>query len=325
VLVFILLAVIIESIIREIIVLSISGGGNEFVGAIVTIVSFVVSLILVFGTMVVINIIYYCVIRLGKDVFFRVFALAIYSLGSVLYYYGDNITDIMQLFGEQLGCGSRCRLNNRVAGTIASGTALLILKKYPGGQVQFHAIVGFQDTAKVWFSAADMVVLFVILDALYNTVVAAASETGEACGVEDIGVEVALLVILVLLGVLFVTINCIFALKKSHKSLHRLICITYGVVLVCLPLFLLVNNRQPLDCAFGCHTQGRNATSSVEGCNSAGASGLRLGIFIILFVGISSISLLLFLNRNKVEEKAEEKAVEQTTSNESNNQSGNSN
>ena len=303
--------------------LSVNAGGNEFVGAIIAVVSFVVSLFLVFGTMVMINVIYYCVIRLGKDVFFRVFALAVYSLGSMLYYYGDNINDIMQLFGSELGCGERCRLNNRVASTICSGTALLILKKYPGVQVQFHAIVGFQDTAKVWFSAADMVVLFVIFDSLYNTVVAAAAETGETCGVEDIGVEVCFLVILILLGVLFVTINCLFAIKKSPKSLHRLICITYGVVLVCFPLFLLVNNRQPLDCAFGCHTQGRNATSSVDGCNSAGASGFRLGIFIFLFVGISCITLLLFLNRKKTEEEGEKKT--ENTKNESSNQSENNN
>lgn len=305
VLVFILLAVIVEAIIREIIVLAVGGGGNAVLGGVIAVVSFVVSLVFVFGTMVVVNIIYYCIIRLDKDVFFRVFALAIYSLGSVLYYYGDNINDIMQLFGSELGCGPTCRLNNRIAAIIASGTALLIIKKYPGVQMQFHSIVGYKDKAQVWFSAAEMIVLFVIFDALFNTVVAAAQETGRSCGAEDIGVEVAFLVILVVVGALFVTINCIFAIKKSDKKVHPLICVTYIVVLISLPLFLLANNRQPLDCAFGCHTLGRNATGSVDGCNSAGAGGLRLVILILLLIGISTISLLLFLNRNKSEASKE--------------------
>lgn len=305
VLVFILLAVILESIVREIILLGISGGGDEYVGAVIAMVSFVFSLAVVFGSMVVINIIYYCVIRLDKDVFFRVLSLAVYSLGSVLYYYGDNINDLLQLFGSTLGCDRSCRVNNRIAATISSGSALLIIKKYPGVQVQFHHLVGFKDNSQVWFSAAEMVVLFVIFDALYNTVIAAAGDTGTTCDTEAIAVDVAFLVILVLVGVLFVTINFLFALKKSEKSMRHLIYITYIVVLFSLPLFLFANNRQPMDCAFGCDSLGRNSTFSESSCNAVAASGVRLGIFIILFTGISMISLLLFFNRNKNKPKAE--------------------
>ena len=304
VLIFILLADLLESSIREIIILSIINGGNEYVGAVIAIFSFVFIIAVVFGGMVGITITYYCLTKYDKDIFSRVFALCVYCFGSILYYYGDNISDLLGSFGSQLGCSTSCMLHYRIAGTIASGSAVLIFKKYPGFEIQFNELVGFTHSAKVWFSAAEMITLFIIFDALYNTVVAAASEVGQSCNFEDLAVDISFIVILMISGPIIVTVNLLYAIKKMGNRKRFFIFVTYFVVLISLPLYLLANNSQPLDCAFGCHSFGRNETLDAFMCDEVGVTVFRLVLSVLLFIGVIIISFLLFFNRHDSKTKS---------------------
>ena len=78
------------------------------------------------------------------------------SFGAALFYYGDNINDIMESYGEDLGCKEDCLRNNRIAAIITLGGAFIILQFGPQILV---CIRENEHQETIWYSALDMIVI----------------------------------------------------------------------------------------------------------------------------------------------------------------------
>lgn len=181
------------------------------------------------------------------------------------------------------------------AATISSGVALLLFIEFP---TCVHRIGGLNENTTGWFSASGMIAQFIKLDALFNTVVIATADIDNFCNTADIAINTSFLLICVLTGSVLMTINSIYAanlLKNSdHKHYTWIAYLALAALLICLPMFLLTDNLQPLDCAFRCDSFSKNQTLQEIECDQGSSSGVRLGLSMVVFIVVTSLSLLLF-------------------------------
>ena len=134
----------------------------------------------------------------------------------------------------------------------------------------------------------------IALYALFNTVVIATADIDDFCNEVDIAINVSFLMICVLTGIVLMTVNCFYALKKSdHKQYAWISYLALAVLSICFPLFLLTNNPQPLDCAFRCDTFSKNKTLQKIECDQQSSSGIRLGLSTVILDVVGLLSLLL--------------------------------
>ncbi len=321
ILVFVLLADMLHTIISEIISLSTDGGQGR-TAAIATITTFGLIVILVFVTLVIINLVYICC--RDKDKGGKIILLVAETIGALFYFYGDSITKIINRYGEELGCGSRCRENNRIAATICLGIALLFYQLVPPCLRKLDQVIeGSDSSSKKWYSASHMMVTIVKIDALY-TVVAIMAQTEDFCSLSDLSISVSFLLICFIAGIILLVVYCLiysYTLKKKDRSYDDYdakydgnenpedYCwvpwVAFILLAICFPMYVLADNAQPLDCAFGCDTFATNKTINDISCKQVGNSALRLGFTLVTFIIISLLSLVLFRCRKntKVAEK----------------------
>lgn len=254
---YILIANLINSVIGDIIDLAVYHGGSSKAAGIASVVTFVTVTVVIFGGLVFANILY-LLRKKDEMLWIKISLLLIQSLGALLYFYGDNIVQIVAKYGDELGCGMTCLSYNKVAAMIASGSALLFFIEFP---TCFHRIVKLLDYKEKntgWFSASGMIGTYIKIDALYNTVVVAAADVDDFCNNIDISINTTFLLICILTGIGLMVVNSHYAatlLKKSEHKQHSWIAYFVFIILALLfPLFLLTDNRQPLDCAFRCDT-----------------------------------------------------------------------
>ena len=219
------------------------------------------------------------------------------AIGALCYFYGDNVAQIFIDYGQELNCGPDCISNNNIAATISSGCALLLFIEYPTCLHRIAKLRGLKETKTGWFSASGMIALFIKLDALFNTVVIATADIDDFCNEVDIAINVSFLIICVLTGIVLMTVNSFYAahlLKKSdHKQYAWISYLALVILSICLPLFLLTNNPQPLDCAFRCDSFSKNQTLQKIECDQQSSSGMRLGLSTVILAVVGSLSLLL--------------------------------
>ncbi len=296
-----------RTIISEIISLSTDGGQGR-TAAIATITTFVLIVILVFGTLVIINLVYICC--KNKQVKTKTALLVAETIGALFYFYGDNISSIINQYGEELGCGSRCRENNRIAATICLGIALLFYQLIPPCLHKLEKVIeGSDSSSKKWYSASDMMVTIVKIDALY-TVVAVMAQTEDFCSPSDLSISVSFLLISFIAGIILLVVYCIiYSLTlsddKNAEDYFWVPWVAFILLAICFPMYVLADNAQPLDCAFGCDTFATNQTINDISCKQVGNSALRLGFTLVTFIIMPLLSLVLFFCRKntKVAEK----------------------
>ncbi len=306
ILVFILLADVLNTIIREIIIIGTSYSGDTKAGAIATVFFFVFIITVVFGSLVVSNILHH-VLKKDVNIGIRMSYLAAQSFGATLYYYGDNIIEIVAPYQKDLSCDPSCIKAFQIYASIASGVALIFYHNVISCMHQFTKLIGHKEKLTTWFSAAGMITVFIKMDSLFNAVVEAAAVIDDYCDPEDVAINTVFMIIIVITGIIFMTVNCFYVLdllqKSNQQDLNWIIYVTYGLVVVCFPIFMLTDNLQPLDCAFGCDTLERNQTLNNLNCNVRGSSGFRLAFSIIIFIILTlSSSLLFFCRKDKTEE-----------------------
>lgn len=281
----------------EIILLGTSYSGNKKAGAIATVFFFVFIITVVFGGLVVSNIIHH-ILKKDVAIWIRMAHLGAQCVGAVLYYYGDNIIETIVPYKDELGCDRSCVMASKISATIASGAALMFYHDFAACMHKLTKLIGHKEKITAWFSAAGMITIFIKSDSLFNAVVEAAATIDDYCDAEDVAINAAFLVITVVAGLSLMTVNCFYVLKvlKDHKQQDQnwLIYTTYGVAVVCFPLYMLTDNLQPLDCAFGCDVLGRNQTLNEPNCNVRGSSGFRLAISLVIFIVVALSSALLF-------------------------------
>lgn len=298
ILIFVLLADMVNTILREIVSLIDSEGRGA---GIATVVLFVLVIVVFFGILSILHLIYLCCEN-EDDTLFKIAFSLVNILGAILYFYGDNITFIFDKYGDALGCGEQCVENNRIAAVITLGLALVLYHLLPPCLHQVATLCELSESTS-WYSASSMITTIIKVDALF-TVVAIMAQTTEFCGNVDLSISVAFLVISLVVGIALM----IFYSYVSYKSIKDkewgwIVPLACVLLVIMFPMYVLADNLQPLDCAFGCDTFAFNQTQNEIGCDEVGNSALRLGLTIVAFGTVSTLSLVFFCCRDNTEKE----------------------
>lgn len=220
----------------------------------------------------------------------KIVHIFIQSFGAGLYFYADNINEVLETYHKELGCNEQCLRNNRIAATVTLGLALTALQFIPH---LLHDIMGWEENKQsTWYLALDMIITITKIEVLY-TAVAIMTQTNEYCGHIDRNLSISFIVICSFLGV-FIMISKCFHVRREEidKKITLSLACVFSVVGF-LP-YLLADNSQPLDCAFGCDFRAINQTRDEQiRCNEKGVSILKLVLMIISFIIILPVGLSL--------------------------------
>lgn len=292
---YILVASLLNNIIREVLALAVDNGGSSAAAGIASIVTFLFVAVFIFGGLVFINALYYLRKR-DKKLWIRITSLLIQSLGAILYFYGNNIVQIFTEYGSEVGCDKECFTRNKVASMIASGSALLFFIEFPICLRRINKLLDYEEKSTGWFSASGMIATYITIDALFNTVASATADIDDLCNATDISINVAFVVVCIVIGSGLMIVNSIHdaTLLREAKNDSWIVHFSCIVLVICFPLFLLTDNQQPLDCAFGCDTFASNQTVHEIECNASGSSGVRLAFTTLILVTLTSLVIMLF-------------------------------
>ena len=308
VLVYILLSDMMNTIVREIISLSSENGGNRSSGAIACIVSFVLILVLFFGSLVAIDIGHDACHTTAADVRLRAAFMIIQSVGAILYYFGNNLVYISKIYGSELGCSESCFNMSRVAAMIFLGGALAYFQLIPPCLQKIARLFNYEKKHHEGFSAANMIAIFVKIDALFNTVSLASRKFRYSCSSFTIALTTAFIIFCIVLGNMITLVNFIYTLRILRKSNKKQLVsqfmtnfILFLLLFISFPPYLLTDNTLPLECAFRCSAPYYlNNTSLISSSCNIKISGLRLSFSAILFVTIITVSLLLLVYKRRI-------------------------
>lgn len=138
-----------------------------------------------------------------------------------------------------------------------------------------------------------MITTFIKLDALY-TALAIMTQTSDFCSKNDLSI----LVISLIVGIALMFGYCIFSRPWCYYDERKWIMpLTFTFLIILFPMYLLADNLQPLDCAFGRDSFAFNQTQGAIGCDEAGSSILRLCFAMVTFIAVSVLSLILLCCR----------------------------
>ena len=293
-----LLADMLNSIIREITALATHNEENLRGAAIVNIFFLVFICLLVFPAVnVVLFLVYICFEGGCPDhaevIVRRIIITLIQTLGGMFYFFGDNIEYIMQNYSEELGCGEQCVVNVRIAAVVTLGLALIILQLFPVTFSQLDFFIKDQcssdwnDETSVWNNGMEMITIIVKVDILY-TAVAVMTQTNEFCGHIDVALSGSFIAICMVAGIAFMVVNFFYSwVKIDEDSAIRILVPSLFLLMFTLCLYLLADNQQPLDCGFNCDTFAANQTLNEIACDAQTNSGVRFA-FMLLSLGIAT-------------------------------------
>lgn len=210
------------------------------------------------------------------------------GIGAVLYLYGDNLPYLMERHGEVLGCDKQC-VGNCLASAIVFIGIAMILFRLPPFNNRFARIKDFNIKIKdsEWYSAMDLLVIFVQIDAVFTVVVS----VGDTCSMVNTFVSIFFFVICFISLCVFIGFYGCYYCNADHQSLF--VRISMVVLLLLFPLYMLGDNVQPLDCAF-CAPTNQTFSNTTLTCNHFYInSGLRLSFIATSGVALSCIGVVL--------------------------------
>ena len=326
ILVIVLLADMLNTFFREFVSIIAPDDSQSTAAGIATVFLFILVMVF-FLFMVVVVVIYsysnYDDTEDGYEnlVYFHVTALLVEAFGASFYFYGDNINYILRNYGDGLNCGQQCIENNRIAATFTLALSLMFHHLFPPCLSKIASRLEMHQPTQ-WYSASSMFTTILKVDALF-TVVAMMLQTTGCCSKMDQAVSAIFLVICVVVGIIVMIVHGVTSHHsiKDKKSKYKFIVPFSCILLVIIaPIYMLADNHQPLDCAFGCDTFATfasnlecdtfasNQTRNETGCNKVGNSGLRLGLISVPLLTVSILSIVLFSLRDKT--KADEDGLD---------------
>lgn len=204
-----------------------------------------------------------------KRDFWRRFIFGLLQLsGSLVYFYGTNINDIMNRYGDELGCGNNCTENVRISANIFTGVSLICFNIIPPA-LQKYSEVRLCDCEWYrrkydidWLHLLEMVVRIVKINTVFLAITAMA-QSNESCDKFELTVSIFFIIFCPVIGWIFGTsIDCYYSATKFdmryHCQYYSIIC---ALLVVCLPLYIIADNPKPLDCILGCNMIGNSKIS----------------------------------------------------------------
>ena len=217
---------------------------------------------------------------------------------AVFYFFGDNFNYIAQNYREELNCRQGCINNIKIATGVLLGLALIIFNIAPpvlGTLVEIFKEKNGNFKTKweeeeEWYTTPRMVTSIVKIDTLY-TVITIMVQTDEFCGIVDLSISITFFIIVFFLGTAAIIIYAIYSYVMIEDGTHY-ITASCALLVSGLPLYMLADNQQPIDCAFGCDTFAANTTRNELECDLRGNNAMRL-VFMLVALGIFIPALLL--------------------------------
>ena len=224
-------------------------------------------------------------------------SLTIQTIGGLLYFVGDNLSDLLSHYGNEFNCNDECLANSTIAGAALQGVALVIFQVVP---LECHILIGEEkkDEYKLWYTPLDMITLIFKINTLYSTVITMV-ESPYSCSNGTIAVSTVFLCLCCIMGWIYgVSYSCRVVSKIEETRTQVVTGIIFLCVSLCLPFYLLVDNNLPLDCACRCDanmTVNSNMTVNMtqDTCNQRVSIGRLVSIFIIFCI-IALSSAILF-------------------------------
>ena len=230
------------------------------------------------------------------------------------YFYGDNINFVVLNYGGDIGCGFECIRNNRIFSVLCLGIALitrhLVIHVFKDSSI----LCDCSETANtkepvtkatmIWIHVLKMFSDIHKMDTLY-TAVSLAAQSAEFCSYTDVNLAWSLYGICCFAGMLSLIIRGMMALNSSahcdYSEAHVISIVICVILCITLPLYLLTDNEQPFDCAFGCDpfATATNATGIIpphvgDNCKLKADFGTRFALMVIV-VTLLMIAVGLFL------------------------------
>ena len=131
-----------NTILQETITLS---KGDRVASARAAIIVFVICIIILFGPLTIGHYVYLCIAR-KNPVSFITSLLEI--MGVLFFFYGNNITSIINNWRIELGCDSQCVLDNQIAAAFSLGMSLIIIQIVPSVLKKLLLKVAEEKTTK---------------------------------------------------------------------------------------------------------------------------------------------------------------------------------
>ena len=253
-----------------------------------------------------------------KTLRLRTSSVILNALAAIFYYFGANITYIIDLYRDELNCGDNCFPNVRFAASILLALALFLFFVTPEILQRFPEM-GY-DGFTTWFhTIVDVSAVIVELNSIYSEVVIV-TNMDQSCASIDHNLSITLIVFTVIIGLLYFSFHYLYTMGTMESPTNasdencdrfRSWCLTLitimGLAMWSLVLYLLTDNSQPLGCAFGCDESNMaNATAIVaesdNQCNvlQFGIANLILSIFALIFFGCV-VLLALFTQKLNVD------------------------
>lgn len=256
--------------------------------------------------------------------------LALDLVGAMFYLYGDNIKGLLDTYAQELGCDNKCRRLNRIFIALALGIALLVQHVLTPLSQKIVKMIPQKNTGMTkvengWHHALDMVAIFYKVDILYTTILNRAG-TREICDTFTNSLNVAFAAMFTTVAVFAVITNARYAWTKiQHKRKTVYIVIMSAALITSLPMFLLGDNGQPLDCAFKCdnsdfdefddyYAENDTGTSSAQDCSSKRVNiKVKLVFMIFTFIAVLSVFVSLLILKGKPKTSKVKEAATITT------------
>ena len=184
-------------------------------------------------------------------------------IGALLYFYGDNINEILEMYGDKLRCCKQCVENNSNAAIMALGLAFIILQFGP--EILHVCIPPKKHRKSIWYSALDMVVTITKIDLVYTTIT---SVTNVKCTF-----SIYFNVISITAGIAHMISKCThlthnindlpFGRNKLQKGVLWFFC---SLLMISFCLYIVADNPQPLQC-ISCCDNGTSNITMMNDCN----------------------------------------------------------
>lgn len=183
-----------------------------------------------------------------------------------LYFYGDNLGHILQMYGQDLGCDESCLELNHTIANICLGGAAFLLHIFPQIMKQLVKMCGWEYKPYGWYKDLSIFKFLVKIDSIYTTLVIFV-QTSDYCSPSEVSLSLILITTCSVLGIKAIIGKGIHRVRKGNgktRLTKKHFTFAISLLVLVLPLYLFTDNAQPLDCGFECDLLENNTTTMIQ-------------------------------------------------------------
>lgn len=225
---------------------------------------------------------------------FRIVSIVFLTIGTIMYYYGDNADSIV---GEELECSDECVRNNKFAQSVMLLISTLLFFITPE-ILQRFPYMGYDSYTRWHHVIFDVSAVIIQLNSLYasaNIII----DTDQSCSEDDHNVRIASIVLTLFIGLLYFIFYYVYMIGTVDEPKHAsrqnfgelwswLLTLTVAIFgLLSSVFYVLADNTQPLGCAFGCDAMNIDNATAVIGTDVIQCDVLGLSVASLIFILLS--------------------------------------